>query len=214
MAKFPSDPDPRIALVIVDVQNDFCEGGSLAVAGGAAVAGAIAAYVDTHPERFEAIVTSRDWHVDPGEHFASTLGAEADFSTTWPDHCVAGTPGAEYHPALADVVARRGEAEFLKGQRDAAYSAFEGTLSHDGETLLVNWLRARNIHALEIAGIATDYCVRATTLDALSARFPVTVLTDLCAGVDPQTSRAAWDEMARAGATLVTSRHLERGATP
>ena len=214
MVRARRESDPRLALLVVDVQNDFCEGGSLAVAGGAALAGAVASYVDTHPDRFEAVVTSRDWHIDPGEHFASSLGAEPDFTTTWPDHCVAGTPGAQYHPALSDVVDRRAEAEFLKGQRDAACSAFEGTLSLDGETLLVNWLRARGIRGLKIVGIATDYCVRATALDAVSAGFPVTVVTDLCTGVDDATTRAALDEMARAGVTLAASHDIEEGATP
>jgi nicotinamidase/pyrazinamidase len=196
------EAQPRIALLVVDVQNDFCEGGSLAVAGGARVAEAIARHLHDRAGRYEAVVTTRDWHIDPGAHFASTLGAAPDFHRTWPDHCVAGTPGAEYHPAVAGAVARHSEAEFLKGQRGAAYSGFEGTLSTDGETLLVNWLRARRILAVEIAGIATDYCVRATALDAQTARFPTTVLTDLCAGVAEETTLEALADMAGAGVQL------------
>jgi nicotinamidase/pyrazinamidase len=192
----------RVALLVVDVQNDFCEGGSLAVVGGERVAGAIAAYLEERAGGYEAVVTSRDWHVDPGPHFASSLGSSPDFSETWPDHCVVGTEGADYHPAIAAVVAARAEAEFLKGQRAAAYSAFEGTLGTNGETLLVDWLRARAIGAVEIAGIATDYCVRATALDAVSADFPTTVLTDLCAGVAAATSRAALDAMRARGVDL------------
>ena len=196
------ESDGRIALLVVDVQNDFCEGGSLAVAGGARVAGAIAERLDSRSGTYEAVITTRDWHIDPGAHFASALGEAPDFIRTWPDHCVAGTPGAEYHPAVADAVSRHAEAEFLKGQRGAAYSGFEGTLSTDGETMLVNWLRARGIRAVEIAGIATDYCVRATALDALAARFPTTVLTDLCVGVAEQTTAEALDDMAEVGVDL------------
>jgi nicotinamidase/pyrazinamidase len=192
-------------LLVVDVQNDFCEGGSLAVVGAAEVASAIAEFVDGHRRRYEAVVTTRDFHVEPGEHFASALGSPPDFKRTWPDHCVAGTAGALYHPAIADMVARHSEAEFLKGQRTAAYSGFEGSLSSDGETLLVTWLRARGIHAVEIAGIATDYCVRATALDAVAARFPTTVLMDLCAGVAETTTVEAFDTMGAAGVLLVAS---------
>ena len=199
------DTEPRVALLVVDVQNDFCEGGSLAVNGGAGVARAIASYVDAQAARYEAVASTRDWHVDPGDHFASTLGTEPDFATTWPDHCVAGTPGAEYHPAVADAIHRHAEAEFLKGQRSGSYSAFEGTLARDGETLLVTWLRARGIKALAIAGIATDYCVRCTALDAVAAKFPITVLTDLCVGVADDSSRAALEELAAVGVELATS---------
>ena len=195
----------RIVLVVVDVQNDFCEGGSLAVAGGTAVATAIAAHLDAGADRYEAVVASRDWHVDPGEHFASALGAPPDFSRSWPDHCVAGTPGAELHPAVAGALARHAEAEFLKGRHGAAYSAFDGMLAGDGETLLVTWLHARETTAVAVAGIATDYCVRATVLDALAAGFPTTVLTDLCVGVDDRTTAAALRTMAGAGARLASS---------
>jgi nicotinamidase/pyrazinamidase len=196
------EADRRIALLVVDIQNDFCEGGSLAVVGGTRVAGSIAELLEGRAGRYEAVVTTRDWHVDPGDHFASTLGTAPDYIRTWPDHCVAGTHGAEYHPAVVDAVTRHAEAEFRKGERGAAYSAFEGTLATDGETLLVNWLRARGIRAVEIAGIATDYCVRATALDAVAAGFPTAVLTDLCAGVAEDTTAAALDEMAEAGVAL------------
>ena len=199
------DPRSRAALLVVDIQKDFCEGGSLGVSGGTAVARAIAAHLDAHADDYEAIATTRDWHIDPGAHFASTTRTTPDFSTTWPDHCVVGTAGADYHPAVVDAFHRHAEAEFLKGQRDGAYSAFEGTLAADGETLLVNWLRARDIRALVIAGIATDYCVRATALDAVAAKFPTTVLTDLCAGVADSTSAAALEEMAAAGVELATT---------
>jgi len=193
----------RIALVVVDVQNDFCEGGSLAVDGGAAVAAAVARHLDAEAGRYEAVVSTRDWHVDPGAHFASALAAPPDFVDTWPDHCVAGTPGARYHPAVAGALARHAEAEFLKGERAAAYSGFEGTLAGDGETLLVTWLRARQIGELVVVGIATDHCVRATALDAVAARFPTTVLLGMCAGVAPATTTAALEAMEAAGVRLV-----------
>jgi nicotinamidase/pyrazinamidase len=196
--------EPRTALVVVDVQNDFCEGGSLAVPGGEAVAHKVAAFLEQSAASYETVVTSRDWHIDPGAHFASALHAEPDFAVTWPDHCVAGTSGAEYHPAVVAAVRRHAEAEFLKGQHTGAYSAFEATLSSDDETLLVTWLRARGIEELEIAGIATDYCVRATTRDAVAARFPVTVLTNLCAGVAAASTEAALEEMAALGARFTT----------
>ena len=194
----------RTALIVVDVQNDFCEGGSLAVVGGTAVAHGIAAHLANRAASYEAVVTSRDWHIAPGGHFASTLHVDPDFSVTWPDHCVAGTSGAAYHPAVADAVHRCAQAEFLKGQHSGAYSAFEATLATDDETPLLNWLRARRIESVEIAGIATDYCVRATTLDAVAAKFTASVITNLCAGVAEASSEAALDEMAASGVQLTT----------
>lgn len=199
----PSDASSRVALLVVDVQNDFCEGGSLAVTGGAAVARAIAAHLDAHAADYEAVVTTRDWHVDPGAHFASALRSPPDYTNSWPDHCVVGTPGADYHPFIDGALSRHAEAEFLKGRTTAAYSGFDGTLNGDGETLLVNWLHARAVTAVVIAGIATDYCVRATALDAVAAGFPTTVLVDLCAGVDATTTQAALAEMGAAGVRMV-----------
>jgi nicotinamidase/pyrazinamidase len=200
-----SEPsDPRAALVVVDVQNDFCEGGSLAVAGGADVARAIADHVEHGVGRYGALVATRDWHVDPGSHFASTQGREPDFHDSWPDHCVAGTAGAEYHPALAATMARQLDAEFLKGEHAAAYSGFEGTLDGDGTTTLADWLRAHDLQAVVIAGIATDYCVRSTALDAVRYGFETTVLMDLCAGVDPVSTEQAWRDMRAAGVRLTT----------
>ena len=201
-----------MVLVVVDVQNDFCEGGSLCVEGGTALARRLATYLDQRAASYEAVVSTRDWHVEPGAHFASTLGRAPDFVDTWPDHCVAGTPGAEYHPAIADALARHAEAEFLKGEHAPAYSGFDGTLATDGETLLVTWLRARWATALAVAGIATDYCVRATALDAVAAGFPIAVLTDLCAGVAKDSTDAALSTMARAGVRLVGSASFDPAA--
>lgn len=167
-------------LVIVDVQNDFCEGGSLAVAGGAAVAAAISEFLAR--ERYDAVVATRDWHIDPGAHFSS----EPDFVDTWPPHCRVGTPGSEFHPALDTTPIQE---VFAKGEYTAAYSGFEGA-SPDGTTLSA-WLRARGIDAVDIVGIATDHCVRATALDARSEGFDTRVLLDLTAGVAPDTVAAA-----------------------
>jgi nicotinamidase/pyrazinamidase len=183
--------------VIVDVQNDFCEGGSLAVAGGAEVARAISGYLAS-PEHggYAHIVATQDHHVDPGSHFS----ADPDFVGTWPPHCVAGTPGADFHPALDT---NQIEAVFRKGARSAAYSGFEGA-DADG-TPLGAWLRDRGVTAVDIAGVATDHCVRATATDAATAGFATRVLLGLTAGVAPDTVSAALDEMRTAGVELTGS---------
>jgi nicotinamidase/pyrazinamidase len=188
--------DHDTALVIVDVQQDFCEGGSLAVAGGAAVARRLTRYLRAHAGDYAAVVATRDRHVDPGDHFA-TAPNEPDFQTTWPVHCVAGTSGAELHPDL-DTTAL--DAVFDKGEHAAAYSGFEGRAS-DG-TGLADWLSSRGVQQLDIAGIATDYCVKATALDAVNAGFAVTVLDDLTAGVAPASTHEATEEMVAAGVEI------------
>ena len=179
------------AVIVVDVQNDFCEGGSLAVAGGAGVARAISDRLARGG--FDHAVATRDHHVDPGTHFAE----RPDFVDTWPRHCVAGTPGAALHPDLAtDVLA----AVFDKGEFAAAYSGFEGRAADVG---LAEWLRAHDVDAVEIMGIATDHCVRATALDAVREGFATTVRLDLTAGVARPTVEAALARMAAAGVRLV-----------
>jgi nicotinamidase/pyrazinamidase len=185
------------ALLIVDVQNDFCEGGSLAVTGGAAVARAISGYL-ARPgaARYDHIVATQDYHVDPDGHFS----AQPDFLDSWPPHCVAGTAGAEFHP---DLDTGRIEEIFRKGQFAAAYSGFEGN-SAAGNSLL-HWLAERNVDAVDIAGIATDYCVRATALDAVTAGLAARVLLDLTAGVGPSTTAAATEAMRAAGVELDAS---------
>jgi len=181
------------ALIIVDVQNDFCEGGSLAVAGGAGVAGQISAALRTDARDWAHVVATRDHHVDPGDHFSD----HPDFVDSWPAHCVAGTPGAQFHPALDTG---RVEATFTKGANSAAYSGFEGDA--DGVTL-ADWLRDHGVDAVDVVGIATDHCVRATALDAANAGFDTTVLLDLTAGVARHTTDAALDQLAGAGVQLV-----------
>jgi nicotinamidase/pyrazinamidase len=177
------------ALIIVDVQLDFCEGGSLAVAGGASVAERINAVTG----RYDQVVATRDYHVDPGDHFS----AAPDYLHSWPAHCVAGTAGAAFHPALD--VAPIG-AVFAKGGYAAAYSGFEG--AEPGGAGLADWLRARQVTEVDVVGIAADYCVRATALDAVRAGFATAVLTDLTAGVAPASTAAALDEMRAAGVTV------------
>ncbi|MFE3546832.1 isochorismatase family protein [Nocardia sp. NPDC059177] len=178
-------------LVIVDVQNDFCEGGSLAVAGGAAVATAISAHLAR--TRYDAVVATRDWHIDPGAHFSDT----PDYVDSWPPHCRVGTPGADFHPNLDLTTV---EEVFGKGEYTAAYSGFEGAAA-DGTTL-TDWLRARGIDSVDVVGIATDHCVRATALDAHTAGFDTTVLLDLTAGVAPDTTEAALTALRGAGVHL------------
>ena len=179
------------ALVIVDVQNDFCEGGSLAVAGGGEVARAVSRFVANGA--YHHVVASRDYHIDPGTHFAT----DPDYANSWPRHCVVGTPGADFHP---DLDTSRVEAVFSKGAREAAYSAFEGCT--DDGTTLADWLRTRGIAEVEVAGIATDYCVGSTALSAAQAGFTTRVLLWLTAGVDPTTTAEALRAMRDAGVTV------------
>jgi nicotinamidase/pyrazinamidase len=181
------------ALIVVDVQNDFCEGGSLAVAGGSAVAAAITGYLAAEGDSYAHVVASRDYHIDPGDHFSD----HPDYVGTWPPHCVAGTPGARFHPRLDTSYL---EAVFSKGAHAAAYSAFEG--ADEAGTPLAGWLRERGVDALDVVGIATDYCVRATALDAAREGFATRALLGLTAGVDPVTTREALDAMRQAGVAL------------
>jgi nicotinamidase/pyrazinamidase len=182
------------ALIVVDVQNDFCEGGSLAVTGGAAVTAAISELLTHHD--YDHVVATMDYHVDPGDHFSD----HPDFKHSWPPHCVVGTSGVDF-PDAFDVSAV--EAVFRKGEHSAAYSGFEG---HDPEgTLLADWLRQRGVHTVDLVGIATDYCVVATALDAKSNGFETRVLLELTAGVAPDTTRRAEAEMRAAGIEVTGS---------
>jgi nicotinamidase/pyrazinamidase len=185
-----------LALIVVDVQNDFCEGGSLAVAGGSAVAAAISEYLAAEADRYAHVVASRDYHVDPGDHFSD----HPDFAGSWPRHCVAGTLGARFHPNLDTS---RVETVFSKGAHAAAYSAFEGT--DDAGASLADWLRERGVNALDVVGIATDYCVRATALDAAREGFSTQVLLGMTAGVSPVTTQEALDALRDAGVGLTGS---------
>lgn len=187
------------ALLVVDVQRDFCEGGSLGVRGGEQVAHRIAELVATSGPEYAAVVASRDWHVDPGNHFAPP-NEPPDFESSWPVHCVAGSEGAELHPAVATVSF---DAVFDKGAGEAAYSAFEGREA--GGQSLSEWLLDRGIDRLDVCGLATDYCVKATVLDARQFGFGVRVLLELTAGVARDSTKLALEEMSEADAELVGS---------
>ncbi|GAA1425289.1 isochorismatase family protein [Agrococcus citreus] len=187
------------AILIVDVQNDFTEGGALATEGGAAVAAAITEHLRSHP--YSLVVASRDWHDahgDNGGHFAA---GEPDFVDTWPVHCVAGTPGADYHRAL-DALAI--DVHVKKGQGKPAYSAFEGVT--DDEETLGEVLEEQGVDELDVVGIATDYCVKASALDAALAGIRVRVIDALTSAVTPETRQTALDEM-RDGGVEVVRRH-------
>jgi nicotinamidase/pyrazinamidase len=180
-----------VAAIVVDVQNDFTEGGSLAVAGGAAVAAAITEHL--RASGYDHVVATRDHHIDPGTHFA----AQPDYLNTWPAHCVVGTGGVELHPALDRSLL---EAVFDKGEYAAAYSGFEGR--GPGGAGLADWLRAAGVDAVEVMGLTTDYCVLNTALDAAREGFATTVRLDLTAGVAAETTAAAVDRLEAAGVSL------------
>jgi nicotinamidase/pyrazinamidase len=180
------------ALIIVDVQNDFCEGGSLAVAGGAGVAAGISQVLRAESQRWDHVVATKDYHIDPGSHF----GDPPDFVDSWPPHCRVGTPGAEFHPELDTD---RIDATFTKGEYDPGYSGFDGTTGSIG---LAAWLRMHDVDTVELVGIATDHCVRATALDAVREGFATTVLLDHTAGVARETTDRALDQLRTAGVEL------------
>ncbi|TLP77476.1 isochorismatase family protein [Nesterenkonia sphaerica] len=211
------------ALIIVDVQHDFCEGGALAVEGGARLSAELSEFLEDHHAEFDAVVSTQDWHMDPGGHFST----EPDFEHTWPVHCLAGSPGAELHEDLdTDYV----QARFLKGLYDDGYSGFEGRLGDpervgilEGEKGikvepedvvspdapdLDSWLQEREIDSVVIVGIATDHCVRATALDAAENDYAVRVLTDLTVGVNQQKIEQTYQELREAGIELLTSDEL------
>lgn len=199
------------ALIIVDVQNDFCEGGSLAVSGGAEVASEITELIADSSD-FDFIVATQDWHVDPGSHFSET----PDFVNSWPVHCVAGSKGAALH---RDLDTEDIDAYFRKGKFDAAYSGFDGLLAPEDEVRvgereasesadpddaedpvsLDDWLRENDVEDVVIVGLATDFCVKATALDAVNAGYNTTVLRDYVAGIDEDAVEEAFEEMEDAG---------------
>jgi len=182
------------ALVIVDVQNDFCPGGSLGTKRGDVVADRIASFLTSNATDYAHIVATQDWHIDPGTHFSDN----PDFVDTWPVHCVADSDGAALRAPIADFAF---DEHFRKGEYEAAYSGFEGA-SKSEKALLADWLREHDVKALDVVGIATDHCVRATVLDALKEDFDVRVLRDMCSPVDDARGNAALEEMQAAGAEL------------
>ncbi|GAB3875199.1 isochorismatase family protein [Terrabacter terrigena] len=188
------------AIIIVDVQNDFCEGGSLAVEGGALVAQQVSEHVSRHAADYDHVVATADWHVDPGDHFSQA----PDYVDTWPVHCVAGSEGAEFHPRLAAALGHV-EAVFRKGEHAAAYSGFEGRSDDDEHAPLADWLKERGVSQVDVVGIATDHCVRATALDAHREGLHTTVLLDLTAGVARPTTDAALAQLREVGVRLLGS---------
>ncbi|MDI3389921.1 isochorismatase family protein [Streptomyces sp. B-S-A8] len=188
----------RRALIVVDVQNDFCEGGSLAVAGGADVAAAVTDLIgQAAGAGYRHVVATRDHHIAPGDHFSD----RPDFVHSWPAHCVAGTEGVGFHPNFAPAVASGAiDAVFDKGAYTAAYSGFEG--ADENGTPLARWLRAREVSEVDVVGIATDHCVRATALDAAREGFRTKVLLDLTAGVAEASTQRALEELREAGVEL------------
>ncbi|OBK77027.1 pyrazinamidase PncA [Mycobacterium sp. 1164985.4] len=180
------------ALIIVDVQNDFCEGGSLAVTGGTDVARNISALLASQTD-YAHVVATKDFHIDPGDHFSEN----PDFESSWPKHCVVGTTGADFHPQFSpDAV----EAVFTKGEYAAAYSGFEGT--DENGMSLADWLRQRGVDEVDVVGIATDYCVRATAADAAANGFTTRVLLDLTAGVAADSTAMAVEDLRAAGVAI------------
>jgi nicotinamidase/pyrazinamidase len=181
------------ALIVVDVQNDFCEGGSLAVNGGAALASAITEYLAGEPG-YDHVVATADFHIDPGDHFSD----RPDYRSSWPPHCVADSRGADFHPGLDTSLL---EAVFRKGDYAAAYSGFEGA-DADG-TPLLEWLRRRGVDEVDVVGIATDHCVRRTAEDAARAGLSTRVLVDLTAAVAADSGAEALAQMRTLGIELV-----------
>lgn len=195
------DRTARRALVLVDLQPTFCEGGELGVEGGNRVAADVADHLRRHRGDYDVVVTTQDWHIDPGAHFSDT----PDFVDTWPPHGIAGTPNAEIHPTVVDALSATGGADvsILKGQYAAAYSGFDG--ADTSGTGLSDALRSAGVTTIDVCGLAESHCVQATVLDAIEAGFAVRVLADLTVPVTEESGRAARAAMAAAGATSVLS---------
>ena len=196
----PSKRAKSRALIVVDVENDFCEGGSLPVAGGSAVAFGIADLLKREAKRYGTVVATRDWHINAAGHFAEN----PDYVTTWPAHCVAGTSGAQFHPGLSSHRPFRDLVDIVvsKGQYSAAYSGFEGTAPAGH---LAPLLRKRGVTHLDVLGIATDHCVKATALDGIKDGFSVTLLRDLSVGVSPDTTEQALAQLEDQGVEIRTT---------
>lgn len=194
-------PPPRRALIIVDVQPTFCEDGALPVAGGNAVAAKIADFVRAHRDEYDLLVTSQDWHIDPGTHFSPT----PDFVDTWPAHGVAGTADAELHPDLTAALAdgHGPHIRILKGHHAAAYSAFDG--HGDSGAPLAKLLDRHGITDVDVVGIAESHCVKATVLDALTHQLRTRLLSDLTVPVTPELGAQARQAMLAAGAEALCS---------
>nr|WP_170539944.1 bifunctional nicotinamidase/pyrazinamidase [Ruegeria arenilitoris] len=193
------------ALIVIDVQNDFCPGGALAVPNG----DEIVALINAMMPDFDAVILTQDWHPAGHSSFASSHPGKAPYDLVempygpqvlWPDHCVQGTPGAEFHPDLrtdADLILRKGFRSAID-----SYSAFFEN-DHTTPTGLEGYLRTRGIDRLTLVGLATDFCVHYSAVDAARLGFDVTVRTDVCRAIDLDGSLAAAEQAMRdAGVTL------------
>lgn len=190
------------ALFVIDVQNDFCEGGALACQGGAQVASSITSFLKASKGDYQHVIASRDWHTpnsENGGHFP-THGNQPDFVNTWPLHCIAGEPGADYHPNLDSSLI---DIHIKKGQGQHGYSIFEG-VTESGESIQ-DLIQRLEISEVDVVGIATDYCVRASALDAKNFGLEVKVITSLTAGVSASSTEAAIDELVDAGVKVVAT---------
>lgn len=196
--------DESTALLVVDLQPTFCEGGELPVAGGNAVAGAVADWLAVARHRYAVVVTSQDWHLDPGPHFSDT----PDFVDSWPAHGIAGTANAELHPAISALATDPTVVAIRKGQHAAAYSAFDGT-TEAGESLAAVLAR-HQVTAVHVVGLAASHCVAETAIDAARTGLRTTILTDLTAGVTEELTTAAYE---RARAAEVELRPSGRALT-
>jgi nicotinamidase/pyrazinamidase len=183
------------ALIVVDVQNDFCEGGSLAVTGGAAVASAISDYLTVGAD-YRFVVATQDFHIDPGEHFSD----RPNYSSSWPQHCLAGSTGAQFHP---DLASDRFDAVFRKGAYGAGYSGFGGV--DESGTSLGEWLTQHRVDQVDVVGIATEHCVRRTAEDAAQAGLSTRVLLDLTAGMGEESTAATVKALRASGIAIVPS---------
>jgi len=189
----------RKALIIVDVQNDFVEGGSLAVTGGEDLAKRLARKVsDGWLNDYEVVVTTQDWHIEPGDHFAET----PDFVDSWPVHCEAGEYGAEIVQPLKAALDDRVDYHVKKGQYEAAYSGFEGVVVENGKTL-EETLKNENVRKVEIVGIASDYCVAKTAFSAKDAGFNTAVLDNYTAAISSERMDVIAIEYKTLGISLV-----------
>lgn len=188
---------PHRALIMVDVQPTFCEGGALAVEGGNAVARRIAEFVETSRGNYGVVISTQDWHIEPGDHFSD----EPDYVDTWPPHGVAGTEEAELHPAVAALP----DESVKKGQYAAAYSGFEGT-TEDGR-MLQDILKDYEITSVDVVGLAESHCVKDTALDARSFVEEVRVFSDLTAPVSEELGEKARTIMDGAGIIQLESKN-------
>lgn len=172
------------ALIIVDMQNDFCEGGALAVPGGRDLARRIAACLkDKSFNDYDHLIFTQDWHIDPGDHWSET----PDFNKSWPIHCAAETFGAELHSTMESALYSIPHVRTFKGQYLDSYSGFEGKDALD--RTLADVLNSQNVGEVDIIGIATDHCVKETALDAKREGFVTNVLADYIKGVSVDESR-------------------------